>query len=191
MMLPRTIYSIEGYTPPLQKCFGGFLSYFLCFFSSSGQIIFLIIFFKTFLLLFCRCFLFLFLFSLCVCAHFVVVVVFNTHTHDQKAISLQGRATKIMKGLEDKRYREQLRSLDLFCSEQSRLRAGLMVTHSSSQRGRRAALISALWLQGQDLSKWHGAESGESQVEGQEKVLHQRVVGDCKRFPRAVIMASS
>jgi len=37
----------------------------------------------------------------------------------------------MMKGLEGKMYGEQLRSLDLFCTEQRKMRGGLMVCKSS------------------------------------------------------------
>ena len=48
--------------------------------------------------------------------------------------SIQGRAAKTVKGLEDKMCEEWLNSLDVFSSEQRRLRGGLVAACSSSHR---------------------------------------------------------
>ena len=81
--------------------------------------------------------------------------------------SIQRRATKMMKGPEEKMYEEQLRSLDLSSPEQSRPRVGLMAACSSLTRGAEGqALSSALWGQRQDPREWHGAGTGEGQAGG-------------------------
>ena len=151
MMLPHSIYSIGGYTP-LQECFGGFLSHFLCFFSldfcpnNISYYIFQDFFIVVLQLFFCF-----------VRVHFV----FNTHTYGYETISLQGWAAKMVKGLEDKRYGEQLRSLGLFRSEQGRLKGGLMVTYSSSQGGS-ADLCSLVTVTGPEGMAWSCIRGGSS-----------------------------
>lgn len=47
--------------------------------------------------------------------------------------SIQEGATKLVMGLEGKTYEEQLKSLGVFSSEQSRLSGGLMTAYSSTQ----------------------------------------------------------
>ena len=57
--------------------------------------------------------------------------------------SIQGRAAKTVKGLEDKMCEEWLNSLDVFSSEQRRLRGGLVAACSSSQGEWRGSVMSA------------------------------------------------
>ena len=74
---------------------------------------------------------------------------------------------KIVEGLEEKTYEEQLRSLGLFSPKRRRLRGGLKAACSSHTRGAEGqALSSALWGQRQDPRERHGAGTGEGQAGG-------------------------
>ena len=70
----------------------------------------------------------------------------------------------MVEGLEKKMHEEQLRSLVLFSSEQSRLKGGLMAACSSLTRGAEGqAPSSDLWGQQQDLREQHGAGTRKGQ----------------------------
>ena len=83
----------------------------------------------------------------------------------------------MLKSLEDQMQKELLKSLVLLSPEKMKLReGGLMETDEMAHRegSRGAVLISG---DSDDLRECHGAASEEGQVECQEKILDQRVVG--------------
>ena len=69
------------------------------------------------------------------------------YEEDMKLLeSVQKRATMMVKGLEEKTYEEQLRSLCLFSPEKTRLKSLLLAAYHFFMRGAEGqTLISALW----------------------------------------------
>lgn len=86
----------------------------------------------------------------------------------------------MMKGLEGKLYKEQLRSLGLLIVEETegRPQTSLQFLHEGMWWGR------SFGDQQQDSRAWHEALSGKIMLDIRIRFFTQRVVGHWKRLPR-------
>ena len=101
------------------------------------------------------------------------------------------RATKMVKGLEGKAYKKQLKSLDLLSPEKRRLREDYIMAYSFFRRVSRGAGIDLLSLVTTDRTeKKPEVVTVEVQVGYQEKVL-QMCGGVWEQFPMQVVRTLS
>jgi len=109
---------------------------------------------------------------------------------DVKLLTIQRRATKTVKGLEGKAHAEHCKSLGLHSPEKIRLRGGLIVTYSSSQRaeGQCWALLSG----DSNRAQRNGIELSHGRIRlGVRKRFFTREWWAWNRLSRAVVMVPS
>jgi len=106
---------------------------------------------------------------------------------------VQTRATKLVKGLEEMSYEEQLRTLGLSSLEKSRLRSSLIALHSFLRRGSGEGSDELFSLASSDRTCGNGSKLHQGRFRPDIRKLSfiERVVNHCNRIPREVADAPS
>ncbi|KAJ7422086.1 hypothetical protein WISP_39754 [Willisornis vidua] len=107
--------------------------------------------------------------------------------------SVQRRAMKMVKGLEEKPHEEQLRALVLFSLEKRRLMGDLIVVYNFLMRGRGGTDTDLFSLVTSNRTQENGLKLCQERLSSdiRKRFFSQRVVGRWNRLLREVVTASS